>query len=82
MTAMLLISPYAIFATSVPQDAKTLIEHLKTVSSSQPAGETPSKAIAMIIRLVTAYRQECNVAGRNAKVSIDSCTVSWQPTPL
>ena len=51
-----------------PQDAKILIEHFKTVSSSQPAGETPSKAITMINRLVTAYRQECNVASRNAKV--------------
>jgi GTP cyclohydrolase I len=52
------------------QEAKIMIQHLKTIKDSEGANQTPDRASKVMERLVTAYNRKCNDAARSEKVSI------------
>jgi len=55
---------------ALAQEAKSMIQHLKTIKDSEGANQTPDQASKVIERLITAYNRKCNDAVRSEKVSM------------
>ena len=58
---------HSIFAPA--QEARSMIQHLKTIKDSERANQTPDQASKVIERLITAYSRSCDDAARSEKVS-------------
>ena len=51
------------------QEARSMIQHLKTIKDSGGANQTPDQTSKVIERLITAYNRKCDDAARSEKVS-------------
>ncbi|DBA97115.1 hypothetical protein WJX77_009667 [Trebouxia sp. C0004] len=52
---------------NILQEARSMIQHLKTIKDSEGATQTPDQASKVIERLITAYNRKCHDAARSEK---------------